>query len=119
MSWDDVSSVQVTGWTPRYRVSIRDRGERFFLSKSAQTGSAAGPASYSAGTADSFPGGKRPECEDKQSPVCNVEVKNDWIYTTTPIYTFVRAQGRMFYFIVVVKIVIYKLYFNVPRSKSP
>jgi hypothetical protein len=45
------------------------------------TGFGVHPASYSMGTASSFPGLKRPGCETDRSPPTSTKIKNTWIYT--------------------------------------
>jgi hypothetical protein len=40
------------------------------------------------GTKTSFPGVKLPGCEADRSPPSSAEVRNAWIYTSTPQYTF-------------------------------
>lgn len=36
---------------------------------------------------------KRPECEADHSPSCSVEVKNEWIHTSTPACAFMASTG--------------------------
>jgi hypothetical protein len=55
----------------------------FSLLHVVQTDSGAHPASYPMGAAGSFPGGKA-----DHSPPTSAEVKNTWIYTSTPPYAF-------------------------------
>jgi hypothetical protein len=53
------------------------------------TGSGAHPSSYPIGTGGLFPRGvKRPGRESDHSPPTSAEVKNTWIYTSTPPYVF-------------------------------
>jgi hypothetical protein len=55
---------------------------------SVQTGCGAHPASYSIGATLSFPEIKRLECEIDHSPATIADVKNEWIYASTPQYAF-------------------------------
>jgi hypothetical protein len=57
-----------------------------------QTGSGAPPASYSMGTGGGglSPGIKRTMREDDHSPLTTAEVKETWIYTSTPPYAFME-----------------------------
>jgi hypothetical protein len=48
------------------------------------------------GTGGSFSGAKRPGREADHSHPTSVEVKNTWIYTSTPPYVFM-AEGFMIY----------------------
>jgi hypothetical protein len=52
------------------------------------TGSGANPASYPMDIRGSFPGGKAASAEADHSPPTSAEVKEMWIYTSTPSYTF-------------------------------
>jgi hypothetical protein len=63
------------------RVPLR---ARFSLLHVVQTGSGAHPASYPMGTGGDFPWGKWPGREADHSPPTSIEVKNAWIYTSTP-----------------------------------
>jgi hypothetical protein len=45
--------------------------------------------SYPIGTGGSLPGVKQPGREADHSPTASAEVKKMWIYTSTPLYTFV------------------------------
>jgi hypothetical protein len=51
-----------------------------------QTDSGAHPASYTVCTGGSFPGIKWPKYEAEHSLPTSAEVKNTWIYTSTPPY---------------------------------
>jgi hypothetical protein len=53
-----------------------------------QTGSGAHPTYYTMGTGGSFPGVNRPGREADHSPPTSAEVKEMWIYTSTPPYAF-------------------------------
>jgi hypothetical protein len=53
-----------------------------------QTGSEAHPTSYPMDTEDSFPRGKTAGFEADHSPPTRAEVKNMWIYASTPPYAF-------------------------------
>jgi hypothetical protein len=64
-------------------------GGKLFLHHRVQTGSGAHPASYSMGNGSSFPGGKTAGSEADHSPPSSAEVKNAWIYTSTPQYIFI------------------------------
>jgi hypothetical protein len=59
-----------------------------FFHQRVQNGSGAHPASYPMGTMGSFPEGKAPGREADHSLPSSVEVKNAWIYTSTPPYVF-------------------------------
>jgi hypothetical protein len=63
-------------------------GRRFSPLHVVQTGSGAHPASYPMCTAGHYPGVKRPRCEAHHSAPTSAEVKNSWIYTSTPPYVF-------------------------------
>jgi hypothetical protein len=63
-------------------------GVRFSPLHVAQTGSGAHSASYPAGAGSYFPGVKRPGREADHSSPTSAEVKNTWIYTSTPPYIF-------------------------------
>jgi hypothetical protein len=88
-SWDSSVSI-ATG----YRLDNRGVGVRvlvgseFSLLHLVQTGSGVHPASYPMGTGSSFPRVKQPGPEADHSPPASSEVKNVWIYTSTPQYTF-------------------------------
>jgi hypothetical protein len=56
-----------------------------------QTGSGAYPASYPMGT-----GVKRPGLEADYSPQTSADVKNTWIYTSTPPYVFMVGWFGLF-----------------------
>jgi hypothetical protein len=62
---------------------------RFFFLYSVQTGSGALPASYPNGYRGLFSRGVKPQGrEADHSPHTSAEVKNTWIYTSTPPYAF-------------------------------
>jgi hypothetical protein len=75
---------------------LDDRGVRvrvpvvliFFLPHVVQTGSGAHPASSPVGTGVSFRGVKWPGLQADHSPPTSAEIKNTWIYTSTPPYIF-------------------------------
>jgi len=46
------------------------------------------PASYLMGTRVFFLGVKQQSHEDDLSPPCNAKVKNEWMYTSTPLCAF-------------------------------
>jgi hypothetical protein len=46
----------------------------------------------------SFPGIKRPGCEVDHSPPSNAEIKNEWSYTSAPLYAFMAWTDRTPYF---------------------
>jgi hypothetical protein len=58
--------------------------EIFSFSYGVQTGSGAHPAFYPVGTEVLFPEEKRPGRDPDNSSPSSVEVKNMWIYTSTP-----------------------------------
>jgi len=66
------------------RRSIPVRARNSSLCPIIQTGSGARPAPCPMGRGDSLPRVKRPEREADHSPPYNVEVKNVWGYTSTP-----------------------------------
>jgi hypothetical protein len=53
-----------------------------------QTGSGVHPTSYKMGTGGSFLGVKRQGREVDHSPPTSAEIKEMWIYTSTPLYVF-------------------------------
>jgi hypothetical protein len=53
-----------------------------------QTGSGVHPTSYTLGSGGCFPGVKRPGREADHSSPTSAEVKEMWIYTSTPPYAF-------------------------------
>ena len=57
------------------------------------TGTGARPVSYSTERGDCFPVGKAASCEADLSPPTSAEVKNEWIYTSTPPYAFMAGTG--------------------------
>jgi hypothetical protein len=63
--------------------------DKFFLSKTAQTGSGAHPASYSVATGVNFRVVKWQGREADHSPLSNVEVKDSSRYTASPLYALV------------------------------
>jgi hypothetical protein len=76
---------------------LDDRGSRvrlpagagnFSLRHRVQNGSESHPASYPTGTRALSLGVKRPVREADHSPPLSAEVKNAWIYTSTPQYVF-------------------------------
>jgi hypothetical protein len=75
------------GYTEEFGFDSRD--EKIFFS-----GSGAHPCSYPMGTRDTFSGGKA-----HHSPPCSAEIKNTWIYISTPPHIFMAyslmdwAQG--------------------------
>ena len=70
------------GWSG-IRISAVARG--FPLPQSVQTGSCAHQASYSVCTR-LFPGGR----DVDHSPPSNAEVRNEWSYTSAPLYSFLK-----------------------------
>jgi len=61
----------------------------FSLSKTVQSVPRAQPAFYSMDTSVFFsPGVKQQSHEDDLSPPCNAKVKNEWMYTSPPLYAF-------------------------------
>jgi hypothetical protein len=64
------------------RVSVE--AENFSPHHRVQTGSGVHPASYPMVTRDYFLGVKQPRREADHSPPSSAEVKNVWIYTSTP-----------------------------------
>jgi hypothetical protein len=60
-----------------------ERDQKFSLLHIVQTGSGVHPTSYKMG-----PGVKRQGREADHSPPTSAEVKNMWIYTSTPPYVF-------------------------------
>jgi hypothetical protein len=91
-----------TGWTAEGSECESWEMQEFSLLHSAQTGSGAHPASYPMDTGDSFPGSKPPGRDAHHSPPTSVEVKNTWIYTSTPPYVIMAyyliryAQGQFY-----------------------
>jgi hypothetical protein len=91
-SWSRDSSVGIaTGY------GLDDQGggssspgrvKMFSLLHIVQTGSGVYPTSYKMGTGGSFPGVKRQGPEADHSPPTSAEVKNMWIYISTPLYVF-------------------------------
>jgi hypothetical protein len=63
-------------------------GQEFSLLHVVQIGSGIHPTSYPIDTYRSFPGGRAPESESDHSPPASAEVKEMWIYTSTPPYVF-------------------------------
>jgi hypothetical protein len=63
-------------------------GQEFSLLYVVQTGSGIHPTSYPMVPGALSPGVKRPGCEADLSPPNSAEVKNMWIYTSTPPYAF-------------------------------
>jgi hypothetical protein len=64
-------------------------GSRFFSSPLRPDRLWGPPHLLSNGTGRLFPPGlKRPGCEADHSPLASAEVKQMWIYTSTPLYTF-------------------------------
>jgi hypothetical protein len=76
------------GWTTEGSEFESRWGQEFSLLHVVQTGSGAHPASYPMGTGGSFPGVKRQGREADHSPSTSAEVKEMWIYTSTPLYVF-------------------------------
>jgi hypothetical protein len=60
----------------------------FPLRHRVQIGPGAPSVSSAVGTGDLTPEVKRPVREADKSPPSNVEVKNEWSYTSTPPYAF-------------------------------
>jgi hypothetical protein len=50
--------------------------------------------SYSVGTWGSFPVGKAAGCEADHSPPTSAEVKNTWVYISTPPYVFMAQIAK-------------------------
>jgi hypothetical protein len=63
-------------------------GVNFFLLHIIQTGYGARPTSCPMGARGSSPGVKRLGREADHSPPSSIEVKNNWIYTSTPLCAF-------------------------------
>jgi hypothetical protein len=83
-------SVQrlATGWTTEGSEFESRYGQELSLLHVVQTGSGVHPTSYPMGMGALFPGVKRPGREADRSPPASAEVKNTWIYTSTPPYVF-------------------------------
>jgi hypothetical protein len=77
-----------TGWTMEGLEFETLQGREFSLLHSVQTYTGAHPASYLMGTGVLSQGIKRPGREADHSPQASAEVKNAWIYTSTPPYAF-------------------------------
>jgi hypothetical protein len=73
-----------TGWTTEGLELKTLKGQEFTVLYVVQTGSGVHPASYAMGTAGSSTVIKRPRREADYSPPASAEVKNMWIYTSTP-----------------------------------
>jgi hypothetical protein len=65
-----------TGWTAG--------SKNFVFTVSIQTGAGARSTSSAMGTAGSFPGLKRQGLRIDNQPPSSIEVKNEWISTSTP-----------------------------------
>jgi hypothetical protein len=63
--------------------------QEFSLLHVVQTGSGAHQTSYRMSTGGSSSGVKRPGREDDHSPPTSAEVKETWVYTSTPLYVFI------------------------------
>jgi hypothetical protein len=89
-SWDSVVGV-ATGYGLDDRgVGVRvPVGSRIFSSPRRPDRLWGHPASYQMGIRDSSPGIKRPGREANHSPTADAEVKEMWIYTSTPAYAFI------------------------------
>jgi hypothetical protein len=81
-----IAKRRATGWTAG--VLIQAVARYFYLLHFVQTGSGAHPASYPMATECCYAGVKRPRRDAGYSPPCIAEVKNTWIYTSTPTYVF-------------------------------
>jgi hypothetical protein len=64
------------------------QGKKFSLLHIVMTGSGVHPTSYRMGTGGSFPGVKQQRCEADHSPPTIAEVKETWVYISTPPYAF-------------------------------
>jgi hypothetical protein len=60
-----------------------------------QTGSVVHPTSYPMATGGTFPGDKRPGHEAGRSPPTSDEVKNTWIYSSTPPDVCIKHTGNI------------------------
>jgi hypothetical protein len=79
----------VTGWTAELSEVESWYGKDFCPLHVVKTGSRAHPTSYKMGTGALSSGVKRPVREADQSPPTSTEMKNTWIYTSTPPYVYV------------------------------
>jgi hypothetical protein len=83
-----IAVLQTVVFDPRQRQSV------FFSSLCVQTGSGAHPASYTMGTAGSFPGGKaRPGHDDDRSPPSSAEVEKSRSYTSSAASATTSCSG--------------------------
>jgi hypothetical protein len=73
-------------WLRAGRPGFDSRQGQDFYFYSGHTGSGAHPASYPMGAVV-----KRPGREADHSPPTSAEVKNTWIYTSTPPYAFMAS----------------------------
>jgi hypothetical protein len=76
------------GWMTEGSGFESRQGQEFSLLHVVQIGSGDHPASYPIGTRSSIHGVKRQGREADRSPPASVEVKEMWIYTSTPPYAF-------------------------------
>jgi len=82
----------VRAWT--VRGSNPPYSKRIFSSQK-RTDRLRGPPSLLFGAyRGSFPGVKRPRPEVNYSPPSSSEVKNEWIYTSSPLYAFMAWTGK-------------------------
>jgi hypothetical protein len=80
-----LSSISFT-WP--YRANLWDFINLTIFSQSFHTYSETHPVSYAVG-----PRGKAFKPETDHSPPSSAEVKNEWVFTHTPPYTFMWAKG--------------------------
>jgi hypothetical protein len=80
-----------TGWRTEWSEFDSRYGQKLSLLHVVQTGSGAHPA-YLMGNGGSFPGVKRPGREADHSPPTSAEVKNTWLYTSTPPYVYISVR---------------------------
>ena len=78
------------GWSV---VLISAVAREFSLPQNVQAGSRAHQDSYSVWTG-LFPGGR----DVDHSPPSNAEVRNEWSYTSAPLYAFLEWTGQLFLF---------------------
>jgi hypothetical protein len=76
--------IATVGWTPEGPEFESREWQEFSPLHVVQTSSGAHPASYKMGTWGCFDGVMRPGHEADHSPSTSAEVKNTWIYTSTP-----------------------------------
>jgi hypothetical protein len=93
VSQDSIVNVVAGLRTERSGFKFWQGHEILSVFQNVHAGSEVHPLSYSMGTETSFSGRNRPWLETDHPAPPHAEVKNEWSYTSTPVYAFVASTG--------------------------